>query len=131
MAKVWWFLSNHFFVVVVVFDLTDHLKRGRTSVVTLVNLPQVFLIASSNCLETAFTLSSHLKKIYSFRSKCTSKSTDLLKEKSLLVYYWDTFISIWQCHFNFNNRLPRKVWNEWLLMKNRYGSYLLPCNKLL
>lgn len=89
------------------------------------NIAQAFPIASSNCFQTTFILSFHLRKMYSFRSRCTSKSTDLLKEK----YSWEFFISIWQWHFNFNNRSPEKVWHEWL--KNRYIGYLLLCNKLL
>lgn len=49
--------------------------------VTLVNIAQAFPIASSNWFQTTFILSSHLQKMYSFRPRRTSKSTDLLKEK--------------------------------------------------
>ena len=38
---------------------------------------------------------------------------------------WSIFISIWQCYFNFNKKLPRKVWNEWISMENGYFKYLL------
>lgn len=64
-----------------VYEWIGHLKRRKISVVTLANTSQAFLIASSNCLQTTFTLSSHLKKIHSFRSRYISKSTDLLKEE--------------------------------------------------
>ena len=38
---------------------------------------------------------------------------------------WSIFISSWQCYFNFNKKLPRKVWNEWISMENGYFNYLL------